>query len=209
MLILLQSTFSANISGELVIPESLKMLPVYALGIVKSPVLRVAIGERVDRRVHLLSSLGHMPWSRVVVFAYGRLYSMHAETPLKLSLSSVMEAGGVVLLDTAFELIVYVARAADPQLLAHVFAVTAFEEVDPQQPLPLVDSPLSQRLHELIASIRARSATWARLSVVREGDPRTVEFMQCLIEDRTNQPPLPSFQEFVRQLQGIGSKLKN
>jgi hypothetical protein len=149
-----------------------------------------------------------MPWSRTVVFAYGRLYSMHAEAPLKLALSSVMESGGVVLLDTGFELILYVARTADPQLLAHVFAVTSFEEVDPNQPLPLVDSPVSQKLHELIASSRARNATWAKLSIVREGDVRTVEFMQYLIEDRTNQPPLPSFPEFVRQLQGIGNKLK-
>ncbi len=201
-----KATFSANISGELVIPESLKMLPVYALGIIKSPILRIAIGERVDRRVHLLSTLNYMPYTRSVILAYARLHSMHSEVPLKLSLSSVNEAGGVVLLDTATELILYVARAADPQLLAHVFAVTAFEQIDPSQPLPLVDSPVSQHLHQLVAAARARCATWSKLSVVREGDARTVEFLQCLIEDRMNQPPLPSFQEFVRQLQGLASK---
>lgn len=141
-----KSTFSANVSGELVIPESLKMLPVYVLGMVKSPVLRVALGERVDRRAHLLAALLAMPWPRAVTFAYPKLYAPASPLPSKLALASLAEHGGVALLDTAFELLLLVARAADPNLLAHVFAVTSFDQIDPAQPLPLVDSPTSAQV---------------------------------------------------------------
>ena len=203
-----KATFSANVSGELVIPESLKMLPVYVLGMVKSPILRVAIGERVDRRMHMLISLNYMPYHRSVTFAYPKLYAAASAVPNKLSQQSLTESGGVVLLDTAHELLLLVARTADPGVLAHVFAVTSFEQVDPAAPLPLVDSPTSTQLHETIAATRSRCATWARLTVIKEGEARWAEVMQWLVEDRMNQPPLPSFQEFVRQLQGLASKQK-
>jgi hypothetical protein len=48
-----KTSFSAGSLGELVIPESLHMLPYQVLGMLKSPVLRVAIGERVDKRAYL------------------------------------------------------------------------------------------------------------------------------------------------------------
>jgi protein transport protein SEC24 len=141
-----KSNFSANVSGELVIPESLKMLPVYVLGMVKSPILRVAIGERVDRRVHMLTTLNYMPYHRSVTFAYPKLYAPSSAVPSKLSVASLAEHGGVALLDTSFEMLLLVSRSADPSVLAHVFAVTSFDQIDPAQPLPLVDSPTSTQV---------------------------------------------------------------
>ena len=203
-----KTAFSANVSGELVIPESLKMLPLYALGMIKNPVLRIAAGERVDRRVHMIQTLMHLPYLRSVNFAYPKMFAMEfPAAPLKLSMSVVNERGGVVLLDTTFELFIFVSRQSDPNLLAHVFAVTSFDEVDPNLRLPVVDSPVSQGLHSLIDTIRARSATWSRLTIVREGDARTSELTGNLIEDKMMQPtPAPSFGDFVRQLQSHGAK---
>lgn len=201
MLHVYKTTFSANMSSELVIPESLKMLPLYALGMIKHPVLRVAIGERVDRRVQQMFMINCMPFSRTVSFLYPTVSSVHSTTPLRLSLQAIMEAGGVALIDNSMELILYVARAADVNILAHVFAVTSFDQVDPRLPLPEVDSPISKHVLGLVAAARAKTSTWSKLSIVREGDPRTNEVLSMLIEDRMNLPPLPSFQDFVRQLQ--------
>ena len=189
------------------IPESLKNLPLYALGMVKNPTMRIRAGERVDARMHLLHNLAHLPYDRAVNFAYPKLYPMEFPSePMSLRMSSVMERGGVALFDTSFELLLFVAREADPNLLAHVFAVTAFDQVDPNAPLPLVDSPISKGLHELIQLLRSRSAVWSRLSVVREGDARFPDVLCYLVEDKTMQPLLPSFGEFVRQLTARSNK---
>jgi hypothetical protein len=116
-----KTTFSANVSGELVIPESLKLLPVYALGMIKSPALRVAVGERIDRRLHMMHTVLMMPYDRTVTYCYPKMYSMRSETPLKLSKSSIQEQGGMVLLDTTFELLLFVSVNADPVIYFFFF----------------------------------------------------------------------------------------
>ena len=90
-----------------------------------------------------------------------------------------------------------------------MFAVTSFEEVDPAQSLPLVDCDMSKNLHAVIAALRNQQPTYKKLSVVREGDLRTLDVMHMMIEDKVHQPqPLPSFSEFIRQLQNILAKNK-
>jgi hypothetical protein len=49
-------------------------------------------------------------------------------------------------------------------------------------------------------------STWNKLSIVVENGPRSAEFLQYLIEDRMAHPPLPSFSEWVRQLQSQVAK---
>jgi len=206
-------SFSAGQVHELVIPESLQMMPFYLLGMLKSPVLRVALGERLDRRIHLWHSISSWPYTRTMQLFVPRVYAIRdnqlqlsAAAPIKLSLHSVAEHGGLLVLDNTLEIIVYVSRAVNVETLATLFAVTTFEEVQPA--LPLVDSPLSQHVNEALQTLRTRWGRWSRVSVVKEGDARVPEVLSWLLEDKLHSPPLPSLAEFVRQLSAQVSQTK-
>lgn len=211
MLRVYKQSFSAGSLGELVIPESLKALPFYVLGLLKSPMLRVAVGERLDRRSALFNAACSWPYQRTTQFLMPRMYAvrdeqLHTDAPLKLTFATVVEQGGVVAIDNTVEIVFFVTRAADVSLLATLFAVTAFEQVPVA--LPLVDSPVSTNVNASVQALRTAWGGWSRVSVVKEGDARTAEVLGWLIEDKTHNPPHPLLPEFVRQLQSLIAQAK-
>lgn len=198
-------------SGQLILPESLKLLPLYTLGLQKSAVLHDCI--RADQRVNAFIAIQSMPISQALTFCLPTLYALHrlpssticlaVEDPTvspmalpeyELVSRDFIEDFGIYLLDNGFICYIYVGPNADPQLVFDLFGV---EDVSLYEPHDLFVYPnedpcsLATRVSNLLDRIRTGRCCYCPVRVVHERSQYLTEFNENLIEG-TFRPPAGS-----------------
>ncbi|KAL7682029.1 putative Zinc finger, Sec23/Sec24-type, sec23/Sec24, trunk domain, sec23/Sec24, helical [Plasmopara halstedii] len=138
---------SSSSSGQLILPESLKLLPLYTLATLKSRALRANlmgnpprgfIDVRADERVMMMGLLNSLPVEFCVSAVYPKLYSVHdladdcctldedGKFLLPLQLPPTAEKlteEGIFLLHSAMCCYIYIGPKASPELLLELFGV--------------------------------------------------------------------------------------
>jgi len=181
--------------GQLILPETLKLLPLYSHCLLRSPALMPSIDVGFDERVNLLQRLSMMSVEQSELFLYPRLYNLNTSTLGNEGLPPVMRSSydriresGAHLVDNGLVLIMWVGANTPSKWLQEVFGVTVLDQVDPTvgnlQPF---DNATSIRVREVIDEIRATRQQHLRLNVVRQKDKTEHIFMQFLVEDKTEQ----------------------
>ena len=110
-------------SGQLILPEALKLLPLYTLSLTKSPCFRPE--THPDARAAWIARLLTLPAPRLVPLIYGRMVPLHAlagrppaapPLPAKLWLSAEkLEGDGAYLLENGWQAWVYLGKAMPPE----------------------------------------------------------------------------------------------
>ncbi|XP_063076747.1 protein transport protein Sec24C isoform X2 [Engraulis encrasicolus] len=185
---------SPSSAGQLILPECMKLLPVYLNCVLKSDVLHPAADTSLDDRAYLRTLLSAMDVSESHVFFYPRLLPLHkmdAESealPVAIRDSEErLSKGGLYLLETGLNLFLWVGASAQQELLSNVFGTPAFGQIDPNMTsLPELDNPFSKKLRELIASFRAQRSRYMKLMVVKQDDKLELIFKHFLVEDKNN-----------------------
>jgi protein transport protein SEC24 len=194
---------SNSSAGQLILPEALKLLPLYTLGLMKSPGLRpdAPPDERVAWALRTLAAPAHA----AVPAVYPRLFDVAAlpEPPPDgdddegggsgMALpgtawvsSERLAPEGVVLLENGHDAFVHVGPAAPPGLLAALFGTPGGEGVSSAAPLPRLRTPASRALHALLQAVRRQRGAYLRLRVVRRPDHAAeAAFFRLMIEDRS------------------------
>ncbi|EGZ11592.1 hypothetical protein PHYSODRAFT_250643 [Phytophthora sojae] len=138
---------SSSSSGQLILPESLKLLPLYTLATLKSRALRGNlvgnpprgfIDVRADERVMMMGLLNSLPVEFCVSAVYPKLYSVHdlAEDCCTLDedgkfilppqlppTAEKLDEEGIFLLHSAMCCYIYIGPKASPELLLELFGV--------------------------------------------------------------------------------------
>ncbi|EFN54381.1 hypothetical protein CHLNCDRAFT_58279 [Chlorella variabilis] len=186
---------AASSSGQLILPEALKLLPLYTLALSKAPVFRTDV--RPDVRAAAMWRLLSLPAHKAVPLVYARMLPLHTllerpenamPVPDKLWLSAEkLDPEGVFLLENGFDAFIYAGKNVAPDTMMALFGVPSLEGGDPQQPLllPTLDTPLSRAVRKLLDEVRRQRACYLRLRVVRRGDPLEGVFYSALVEDRS------------------------
>lgn len=205
-------------------PESLKVLPLHILALLKSVIFRAGIDVHPDERSYYMMLARMLPIPLIIALTYPRLYSLHnmpdqagvptsgasvvLPPPCNLS-SEKLDRTGVFLLENGLSMYLWIGKQVSSSFLADVFSVSSIEAVDTNQTtLPQLDNVLSIRINTIINAIRSSSSFPLQLNIVREGDPREIKFFSYFIEDRTKS--VHSYYEFMVYLhQRIQSKLAN
>ena len=200
---------SNSSAGQLILPEALKLLPLYTLGLTKSPGLRpdAPPDERVVWALRTLSA----PADAAVPAVYPRLFDVAslreppgdgdgeddderdeglAPPPLlpgTLWLSSEkLTPEGVVLCENGVDVFIHVGAAAPPGLLAALFGTPGGEGISSSAPLPLLRTPASRALHALLQTLRRQRGAYMRLRVARRPDHAAeTAFFRLMVEDRS------------------------
>eukprot|EP01059_Diplonema_ambulator_P032518 TRINITY_DN640_c0_g1_i2.p2 TRINITY_DN640_c0_g1~~TRINITY_DN640_c0_g1_i2.p2 ORF type:complete len:560 (+),score=221.09 TRINITY_DN640_c0_g1_i2:2526-4205(+) len=74
-----QHCASVSPSGQLVLPEALKLIPIYSLAVAKSPCFKpTGANDSIDERVYQLFNLKTMRLCDLAPYFYPRLYPIHA-----------------------------------------------------------------------------------------------------------------------------------
>ncbi|XP_028285951.1 protein transport protein Sec24C isoform X1 [Parambassis ranga] len=182
---------SPSSAGQLILPECMKLLPVYLNCVLKSDVLLPGADVSLDDRAYLRQMISCMDVAETHVFFYPRLLPL-----MKLESGSLpvavrdseerLSKGGVYLMETGLHLFLWVGASVQQELLHNIFGTPSFSQIDSSMTsLPVLENPFSQRLREMIDSFRAQRSRYMKLMVVKQEDRAELIFRHFLVEDKS------------------------
>ncbi|XP_061666594.1 protein transport protein Sec24C isoform X2 [Syngnathoides biaculeatus] len=182
---------SPSSAGQLILPECMKLLPIYLNCVLKSDVLLPAADVSLDDRAYLRQLISCMDVSETHVFFYPRLLPLmkleSGSLPVAVRASEErLSKGGVYLLETGLHLFLWVGANAQQELLLNIFGTSSFSQIDATMTcLPALDNPFSQRLREMVDSFRVQRSRYMKLMVVKQEDRSELIFRHFLMEDKS------------------------
>ncbi|KAI4369729.1 hypothetical protein MLD38_018143 [Melastoma candidum] len=188
--------FCATVSsaGQLILPEALKLLPLYTLALIKSIGLRNE--GKIDDRSFWVNYVSSISTPLVIPLVYPRLISIHdlnskndggSSIPPVIPLSSEhISDDGIYLLENGEDALIYVGGSVNPETLSKLFGVSAIEEIHSQFVLQQFDNPASKRLNEVVNEIRRQRCSYLRLRLCKKGDQSGMLFYSYLVEDKNH-----------------------
>eukprot|EP01103_Thecamoeba_quadrilineata_P014161 TRINITY_DN4140_c0_g1_i1.p1 TRINITY_DN4140_c0_g1~~TRINITY_DN4140_c0_g1_i1.p1 ORF type:complete len:793 (+),score=102.92 TRINITY_DN4140_c0_g1_i1:329-2380(+) len=182
-----------NASGShLVLPDSLKLLPLYSQALLKNSLFLSSFGVSPDLRSHLYFLFsGCLPYTPLITFIYPRLYSFYDQqfTSLRLGKETLLNEG-VFFLTTGLEIFIWVSSLVPPETLALLFGVYSFHALSEQFPLQPLSNPWSERIHSIVQRLRLETKEYVPVNIVKQNDPLSEpRFLSYLVEDRNNETP--------------------
>ncbi|GJN12878.1 hypothetical protein PR202_ga31198 [Eleusine coracana subsp. coracana] len=202
---------SVSSSGQLILPEALKLLPLYALALTKSIGLRN--DGRLDDRSYWASIVSSISVVLAVPLVFPRMIALHdlilreddeslVPTPLTLNSENIRD-DGVYFMENGEDGLLYVGNSVHPAILEQLFGVSSLAAVPNQLVLEQFDNELSRKVNEVVNEIRRQRCSYLRLRLCKKGDPSGDFLRSLLVEDKA--PGSLSYVEFLvhvhRQIQ--------
>ncbi|OUS46498.1 protein transport protein Sec24-like CEF [Ostreococcus tauri] len=194
---------SNNSSGQLILPEGLKTLPLYTLGLHKSYGLR-SDASPDDRAMWLYRAL-HIPSELSTPAVYPRLFSVHdlpqhgAFPPIPPCLwlsAEKLNQEGAYLLEDGQEILIWIGRQLPLETLRALFGTENIDEIiSSRATLPVLDTVESKTLNAFVNAIRKQRGAFMRTRILKRGDTLETLFYNRLSEDRS--PSGMSYVEFL------------
>ncbi|KAL5542489.1 hypothetical protein UlMin_010199 [Ulmus minor] len=198
-------------SGQLILPEALKLLPLYTLALLKSTGLRTDV--RIDDRSFWINYVSSLSTTLAIPLVYPRMIAIHdlntkegddSLIPPFVPLSSEhVSDSGIYLLENGEDCLIYIGSSVDQVILKQLFGVSSVQEVPTQYVLQQHDNPLSKKLNDVMNEIRRQRCSYLRLRLCKKGDPSGMLFFSYMVEDQNQAGP--SYVDFLvhvhRQIQ--------
>ena len=192
-------------SNQRKVAPSLKLLPLYCMALVKTPLL-CGTNVPTDLRVYLMHRMNIMSVSSSRVFIYPRMYALHnmsadagqpapstqhgegnahIKMPVLCNLTNEsIQSDGVFLMENGMHIMLWVGRAVAPQTLQEIFGLDRIDSVDGSQLRIQSNSELGVRVNNIVTAMRDRRNLFLRIIVVKEGDHLEPLFQMHLYDDR-------------------------
>lgn len=188
---------SPSSAGQLILPECMKLLPLYTNCLLKSDALCGGADLGCDDRAFLMHSLGSMDVASTVAYFYPRLIPLHdlpheededrvtIPHPLRCSIEKVTD-DGVYIMENGFFMFFYVGLAANPTWINDVFGVQTAAQINVEKPkLEDRDNPMSKQVRKIVSLIlKERQRHHMKLVIVRQREKLDTLFRHFLCEDR-------------------------
>ncbi|XP_033744553.1 protein transport protein Sec24C-like isoform X2 [Pecten maximus] len=186
-----KSCASPSSAGQLILPECMKLLPLYSNCIIKSDGLQGGSEISTDDRSYLMHLISAMDVKSSHVFFYPRLMPLHnieksAKMPRSIRCSAErLQDNGVYLLENGISMFMWIGHNVDPHWIQEIFGVQSAAQVDIDKcKLLALDNPLSQRVNEVIQQVRQERNRYMKLTIVRQRDKLEPWFNHFLVEDK-------------------------
>jgi len=184
---------SPSSAGQLILPECMKLLPLYTNCLLKSDALAGGADLGCDDRAFHMSTVSSMDVESSLVYFYPRLLALHTlnpeETGLPDQVRCTMEKvrdDGVYLLENGLHLLLFVGIAADPTWIQDVFGVATAAQIDiDKTKLVERDNAVSKRVCGVYRAVAQHRARTMKLTIVRQRDKLEIVFKHFLCEDRS------------------------
>ncbi|MED6107551.1 hypothetical protein PIB30_015082 [Stylosanthes scabra] len=180
-------------SGQLILPEALKLLPLYTLALTKSTGLRT--DGKIDERSFWINYVSSLSCPLAIPLVYPRMVAIHdldskedeeSVIPPFLPLSSEhISEEGIYLLENGHDCLIYVGESVSPDTVRRLFGVASIDEIPTLFVLQQHDNPLSKRLNEVVNEIRRQRCSYLRLKLCRKGDQSGMLFYSYMVEDKS------------------------
>ncbi|XP_074084413.1 protein transport protein Sec24D isoform X2 [Macrotis lagotis] len=183
---------SPSAISQLILPDAMKVFPVYMNSLLKNCVLlskpEISMDERAYQRQLVLS----MDVADTQLFFYPQLIPIHTMDVNSESLPAAIRCseerlseGGVFLLANGLRMFLWLGGSAPPELIQGIFNVPSFAHINTDvTSLPEVGSPYSQKLRLTINNIQQKKPYSMKLMIVKQREQPEVHFRQFLVEDK-------------------------
>ncbi|KAJ8382885.1 hypothetical protein SKAU_G00036630 [Synaphobranchus kaupii] len=183
---------SPSAVSQLILPEAMKVFPVYVNSLMKNAALVGSVELSTDERAfHRLLVMG-MGVEETQALFYPRLIPLHSmevggegvPAPVRCSEERLSE-GGLFLLENGRQLFLWLGQACPPELIQNIFNAPSFAHVSIEgKSLPKLDNPHSKKLWSIINLITKQRLHSMKLLVVKQKDRTELPFRQNLVEDK-------------------------
>ncbi|KAL6439948.1 hypothetical protein ACFW04_002958 [Cataglyphis niger] len=191
-------------AGQLILPECMKLLPLYINCLLKSDALSGGADMTIDDRSYVMQTVATMPISISIAYTYPRLFPLHDVDPQDTELPPMLRCSidkfsddGAYLLENTIHMFLWLGMALSSQWVQSVFGVPSVVQVDTDRAaLPILDTPLNNRVTNIINRIHAERHRCMKLTIVRQREKLEMVLRHFLVEDRGNDGS-PSYVDFL------------
>ncbi|XP_004701230.1 protein transport protein Sec24C isoform X2 [Echinops telfairi] len=184
---------SPSSAGQLILPECMKLLPVYLNCVLKSDVLQPGAEVTTDDRAYVRQLVTSMDVAETNVFFYPRLLPLTkspientTEPPAVRASEERLSSGDIYLLENGLNLFLWVGASVQQGVVQNLFNVSSFSHITSGlSVLPVLDNPLSKKVRGLIDNLRMQRSRYMKLIVVKQEDKLEMLFKHFLVEDKS------------------------
>ncbi|XP_030424129.1 protein transport protein Sec24C isoform X3 [Gopherus evgoodei] len=184
---------SPSSAGQLILPECMKLLPVYLNCVLKSDVLQPGAEVTTDDRAYIRQLVSSMDVAETNVFFYPRLLPLtkvdvDSDTlPAAIRNSEErLSKGDMYLLENGLNIFVWVGVNVQQGLIQNLFGVSSFNYISSTlNTLPVLENPFSKRVRSIIDMFQAQRSRYMKLIIVKQEDKLEMLFKHFLVEDKS------------------------
>uniref|UniRef100_A0A452IXM4 Uncharacterized protein n=1 Tax=Gopherus agassizii TaxID=38772 RepID=A0A452IXM4_9SAUR len=181
---------SPSAVSQLILPDAMKVLPVYINCLLKSCVLVGRPEIPTDERAYHRQLVMSMDVADTQLFFYPQLLpivSIHLNdafpTAVRCSEERLSE-GGVFFLANGLNMFLWLGVSTPPELIQGIFNVPSFAHISTETLLPEVDNPYSKKLRSIMDYIQSNRPYSMKLLIAKQREQAEMLFRQYLVEDK-------------------------
>lgn len=184
---------SPSSAGQLILPECMKLLPVYLNCVLKSDVLQPGPEVTTDDRAYIRQLVTSMDVAETNVFFYPRLLPVTKADVDSDSLPAAirnseerLSKGDIYLLENGLNIFVWVGVNVQQGLIQNLFGVSSFSQISSTlNTLPVLENPFSKKVRSIIDMLQVQRSRYMKLIIVKQEDKLEMLFKQFLVEDKS------------------------
>lgn len=183
---------SPTSAGQLILPECLKLLPLYISCLLKNDAFSGGSDITLDDRSYAMYFVCTMDLPTSVAYFYPRLIPIHSVNPDEESIPASirctidkMADDGAYILDNGIYMFLWLGVGLSSEFTQSVFGAPCTQQIDTERTgLPVFDNPLSKRIRGIVETIQRERTRCMRIALVRQRDKLESVLRHFLIEDR-------------------------
>uniref|UniRef100_A0A8C6Y4N8 Protein transport protein Sec24C n=1 Tax=Naja naja TaxID=35670 RepID=A0A8C6Y4N8_NAJNA len=184
---------SPSSAGQLILPECMKLLPVYLNCVLKSDVLQPGSEVTTDDRSYIRQLISSMDVAETHVFFYPRLLPLtkidYTSDSLPIAIRNSEERlskGDIYLLENGLNIFLWVGVNVQQGLIQKLFGVSSFSQINSSMcTLPVLDNPFSKRVRSIIDMFQTQRSRHMKFIIVKQEDKLDLLFKHFLVEDKS------------------------
>ncbi|NXX57700.1 SC24C protein, partial [Scopus umbretta] len=184
---------SPSSAGQLILPECMKLLPVYLNCVLKSDVLQPGPEVTTDDRAYIRQLVTSMDVAETNVFFYPRLFPLTKADVDSDSLPAAirnseerLSKGDIYLLENGLNIFVWVGVNVQQGLIQDLFGVSSFSQIsNTLSTLPVLENPFSKKVRSIVDMLQVQRSRYMKLIIVKQEDKLEMLFKHFLVEDKS------------------------
>ncbi|PKK28898.1 SEC24 homolog D, COPII coat complex component, transcript variant X1 [Columba livia] len=184
---------SPSAVSQLILPDAMKVLPVYLNSLLKSCTLVGRPEIPTDERTYHRQLVMAMGVADTQLYFYPQLLPIHSldlksdAVPAAVRCSEErLSEGGAFILATGLSMFLWLGVSAPPELIQGLFNVPSFAHISTEATLlPDLDNPVSKKLKSILERIQSHKPYTMKLIIVKQREQPEMLFRQFLVEDKS------------------------
>ena len=193
-------------NSQLLMPTSLRQLPMLALALTKS----AALGSRsfsADFKAFNAYELLTSTPNQLTLSLYPRIYDIGEKTMLRATYNALTTGSGACLVYTGSIFMIYLTSNVDPQIIVDLWGVESLQEVPPfADEIPTFDNETNNWVQRLMSELPLRvGRSWCPLQIVRQ----ELDGAEYVLRSMMSEDPLETCPSYDRYIQRLHDRAKN